>query len=64
MATRCEIAFKALDMNNSGYITAKHIKKLTPKMNQEERDALVAKVLLQLGAVYLRLQCLPTKFLL
>ena len=54
MATRCEIAFKALDMNNSGYITAKHIKKLTPKLNQEERDALVAKVLILIGGTSCR----------
>ena len=44
MTTRCEIAFKALDMNNTGYVTAKHIKKLTPKLSQAERDGLMAKV--------------------
>eukprot|EP00090_Calanus_glacialis_P029315 TRINITY_DN47057_c0_g1_i1.p1 TRINITY_DN47057_c0_g1~~TRINITY_DN47057_c0_g1_i1.p1 ORF type:complete len:171 (-),score=61.80 TRINITY_DN47057_c0_g1_i1:91-603(-) len=44
MTTRCEIAFKALDMNNTGYVTAKHIKKLTPKLSQAERDGLMAKL--------------------
>ena len=45
MTTRCELAFKALDLSKTGYINEKQIKKLTPKLSSDERAALMTKVI-------------------
>lgn len=45
MTTRAELAFKALDKDNSGYITNKEMKNLSSKLSATELDALMKKVL-------------------
>ena len=44
MTTRAELAFKALDKDNSGYITNKEMKNLSSKLSATELDALMKKV--------------------
>jgi len=44
MTTRAELAFKALDKDNSGYITNKEMKNLSSKLSAAELDALMKKV--------------------
>ena len=43
MTTRAELAFKALDKDNSGYITNKEMKNLSSKLSAAELDALMKK---------------------
>ena len=45
MTTRAELAFKALDKDNSGYITNKEMKNLSSKLSATELNALMNKVL-------------------
>ena len=44
MTTRAELAFKALDKDNSGYITNREMKNLSSKLTSSELDALMKKV--------------------
>ena len=44
MTTRAELAFKALDKDNSGYITNREMKNLSSKLSATELDALMRKV--------------------
>ena len=44
MTTRAELAFKALDKDNSGYITNREMKNLSSKLSSAELDALMKKV--------------------
>jgi len=41
---KAEIAFKAIDRDNSGYITMAELGKLGTKMNQKKTEALMAKL--------------------
>ncbi|XP_023349870.1 troponin C, skeletal muscle [Eurytemora carolleeae] len=41
---KAEIAFKAIDRDNSGYIDAGELGKLGAKMNKDQRDALMTKL--------------------
>merc|ERR1711874_335418 len=42
--TRAELAFSALDRDNSGYISAKEMRKLSAKLSEEELNALMVKL--------------------
>ena len=44
MTTRAELAFRALDKDNSGYITGKEMKNLSSKLSPSELSALMKKV--------------------
>ena len=44
MMTRAELAFSALDRDNSGYISNKELRKLSAKLSEEEIRALMVKV--------------------
>ena len=48
MTTRAELAFKALDKDNSGYITNREMKNLSSKLSATELDALMRKVMVLL----------------
>ena len=58
MTTRAELAFRALDKDNSGYITGKEMKNLSSKLSPSELSALMKKVinLLNLQYTYLRIE--------
>ena len=58
MTTRAELAFRALDKDNSGYITGKEMKNLSSKLSPSELSALMKKVinLLNLQCTYLRIE--------
>ena len=45
MTTRAELAFRALDKDNSGYITGKEMKNLSSKLSPSELNALMKKVI-------------------
>ena len=45
MTTRAELAFRALDKDNSGYITGKEMKNLSSKLSPSELSALMKKVI-------------------
>ena len=44
MMTRAELAFSALDKDNSGYISTRELRKLSAKLSEEEIRALMVKV--------------------
>ena len=44
MMTRAELAFSALDRDNSGYISSKELRKLSAKLSEEEIRSLMIKV--------------------
>ena len=44
MMTRAELAFSALDMDKTGYITLKQLKKLSKKLSEKEVKALMMRV--------------------
>ena len=44
MMTRAELAFSALDRDNSGYISNKELRKLSAKLSEEEIRSLMTKV--------------------
>jgi len=44
MMTRAELAFSALDKDNSGYISSKELRKLSAKLSEEELQGLMMKV--------------------
>jgi len=44
MMTRAELAFSALDKDNSGYISAKEMRKLSAKLSEGELKALMVKL--------------------
>ena len=48
MTTRAELAFKALDKDNSGFITNREMKNLSSKLSATELDALMRKVMVLL----------------
>ena len=58
MTTRAELAFRALDKDNSGYITGKEMKNLSSKLSPSELSALMKKVinLINLQYTYLRIE--------
>ena len=58
MTTRAELAFRALDKDNSGYITGKEMKNLSSKLSPSELSALMKKVInfLNLQCTYLRIE--------
>ena len=55
MTTRAELAFRALDKDNSGYITGKEMKNLSSKLSPSELNALMKKVVLYFQYLYLRM---------
>ena len=44
MMTRAELAFSALDRENTGYITLNQFKKLSKKLSKKETKDLMKKV--------------------
>ena len=44
MMTRAELAFSALDKDNSGFISTRELRKLSAKLSEEEIRALMVKV--------------------
>ena len=44
MMTRAELAFSALDKDNSGFISTRELRKLSAKLSEEELRALMVKV--------------------
>jgi len=44
MMTRAELAFSALDKDNSGYISSKELRKLSAKLSEEELQGLMMKL--------------------
>lgn len=61
MTTRAELAFKALDKDNSGYITNKEMKNLSSKLSATELDALMKKVSIIFNHPFKDLSLLPDK---
>ena len=61
MTTRAELAFKALDKDNSGYITNKEMKNLSSKLSATELDALMKKVLRVFNHLYKDLSFSPNE---
>ena len=53
MTTRAELAFRALDKDNSGYITGKEMKNLSSKLSPSELSALMKKVINLLNLQYM-----------
>ena len=45
MMTRAELAFSALDKDNSGFISVRELRKLSAKLSEEEIRALMVKVI-------------------
>ena len=64
MTTRAELAFKALDKDNSGYITNKEMKNLSSKLSATELDALMKKVLNEKILFIKTVKICPTKLFL
>ncbi len=64
MTTRAELAFKALDKDNSGYITNKEMKNLSSKLSATELDALMKKVLNEKTLLIKTVKICPTKLFL
>ena len=56
MTTRAELAFRALDKDNSGYITGKEMKNLSSKLSPSELSALMKKVFVLKFPKYLRIK--------
>ena len=44
MTSKAELAFRALDKDNSGFVTEKEFKNLSSKLGKEETTALMRKV--------------------
>ena len=61
MTTRAELAFKALDKDNSGYITNKEMKNLSSKLSATELDALMKKVSRIFNHLYMDLPLSPNE---